>query len=118
MMISLLRLTASSEKHEAVLRILQSIVPATLAKPGCLNCGVYEEYDAEHTILYSEQWYSEEDLYKHIQSNQFLRILSAMDFAKDPPQISFHEISNTKHLELVENLRYRNDLSSPSEDLI
>jgi quinol monooxygenase YgiN len=115
MMISVLKLTPCSEKREAILRILQSIVPATLAKPGCVNCGVYEEYDSDHTILYSEQWYSEEDLYRHIQSNQFLRILSAMDFAKDPPQISFHEISNTRHLELVEDLRHQNDSSSPAD---
>jgi quinol monooxygenase YgiN len=113
MMISVLKLIPCADKREAVLRILQSIVPATMAKPGCLNCGVYEEYDAENTILYSEQWRSEADLYKHIQSNLFLRILCAMDFAKDPPQISFHEISNTRHLELVENLRQPGDSSSP-----
>ena len=51
MMISLLKLTPCSEKCEAILRILQSIVPATLAKPGCVNFGVYEEYDADHDPL-------------------------------------------------------------------
>lgn len=105
MVISLIRLIPISDKREAVLRILQSMVPATLAKPGCMECGVYEEYDADQSILYSEQWRSEEDLNRHIQSGLYLRVLTAIDFAKNQPQVFFHHVSNTDCQTLIEVLR-------------
>lgn len=105
MMIVSLKLIPISDQRESILRVLHSVVPATLSKPGCLNCGVFEEYDADHLILYSEQWQTEEELHQHIRSVQFLRILTAMDLAKDPPQISFHQVSKSEHLELIQALR-------------
>jgi quinol monooxygenase YgiN len=105
MIISLIRLIPCPDKREVILRILQSMIPATLAKPGCEDCSVYEEYDAEQSILYSEQWQSEKDLNRHIQSNLYLRVLNAIDFAKDQPQVSFHHVTTTESEALIESLR-------------
>jgi quinol monooxygenase YgiN len=105
MVISLIRLIPIPEKREAILLILESMIPATLAKPGCIECGVYEEYDADRSILYSEQWLSEEELNRHIQSGLYLRVLTAIDLAKNQPQVCFHHVSNTDCESLIEALR-------------
>lgn len=105
MIISVLRLLPISDQREAVLRILRSITAETMAKPGCTDCGVYEGYDYNPWIVYVEEWSSDEELHRHIQSQLYFRVLTAMDLSKDEPQISFHHVSTTEHLELIESLR-------------
>lgn len=109
MVISLIRLIPISDKREAILSILQSMVPTTLAKPGCMECCVYEEYDSEESILYSEQWDTEENLHRHIQSGMYLRVLTAIDLAKNQPKICFHHVSSTECQLLVESLRQESE---------
>jgi len=104
-MISLLRLIPLSGQRDAILQILQTMIAPTRAKSGSMNCGVYEESDFDRSILYLEQWQSEEDLQRHVQSSLYLRVLTAMDLAKDPPQVSFNKISRTQNVELIEALR-------------
>lgn len=108
MIISVLRLLPISDQREAVLRILRSMTAQTMAKPGCVCCGVYEGYGFNPRVLYLEEWTSEEEMHRHIQSELYLRVLTAMDLSKDEPQISFHHVSSTEHIELIETLRTDN----------
>jgi quinol monooxygenase YgiN len=52
-----------------------------------------------------ERWRSREDLYRHIQSSLYLAILNAMDLGQEAPEISFHEVSDTESMDLIEALR-------------
>ncbi|HSP07686.1 MAG TPA: antibiotic biosynthesis monooxygenase [Acidobacteriota bacterium] len=108
MMIYQLRLIPQQDKRQTILQIFRSIIPATLAKPGCMDSSLFEEFDASRSILYTEQWSSDEDLHRHVRSSQFLKILAAMDMAESPPQVNFHEVVSTSHLELIQEIRDRN----------
>jgi hypothetical protein len=63
-------------------------------------------------IRYAEQWDSEEALNDHIRSDLYRRVLAAMEFSKQPPEIIFHFTSHTKGFELVEALRRPSKLAS------
>lgn len=110
MIISLLKLNPIPGKRETILDILQFAEEKVNQKRGCLGCGIYEDYNEGRTILYLEQWQSKKDMYRHIQSKLYLRILNTMDLCREKPDICLHEVSDTKHLELVEALRLNNDL--------
>ena len=56
-------------------------------------------------MLYVEQWESEEDLQRHIRSDLYRRILEAMELSCRSPEVSFHSVSATAGMELIEALR-------------
>jgi quinol monooxygenase YgiN len=78
----------------------------TWGKLGCTDCGIYEgQGEDKDTILYLEKWGSKEDLYRHIKSNSYILVLTAIEFASQEPEIYFHEIPVTGRMELINALR-------------
>ncbi len=88
-----------------VLDILRSVIGPTRVKSGCMDCAVYTDQGEGQTILYLEQWQSRESLDSHIRSELYFRVLSAMELADEPPEIYFHEVSETRGFEYIEALR-------------
>ena len=105
MMISLLKVKPLPDKRDAVLDVLFSVKEFIMGLPGCVSSACYESRDGERTVLYVEQWKSREDLHRHIQSNLYNRVISAMEFANEPPEIRFYEVSKPNGMELIEALR-------------
>jgi quinol monooxygenase YgiN len=101
-----LRIKVLPEKKKAVIDILQSIQSRWQLKHEWLLCKIYEEHD-EDEILYLEQWLTKEALYRHIQSDLYLRILEVMELAAASPQISFQFVSEVQGMDLVIELRKR-----------
>lgn len=105
MMISLLRVKPLPGKRDAILDVLQSVKDLILGLPGCINCACYEAQDSDRTVLYVEQWETREDLHRHIQSSLYNRVISAMEFANEAPEIRYYEVSKPMGMELIEALR-------------
>ncbi len=105
MIITRINIVPLAGKREAVLEILRSIEALVRGRAGCVDCAVYEQSGGERAILYLDQWQSGEDLRRHIQSHLYIRVLLAMELAARAPEVSFHEISDTKGLPWIEALR-------------
>lgn len=105
MIISLIELVPTLEKRQAMLEILHFVKSGLARSPTCVCCRIYEGLDQDHTILYVEQWESEQALYNHIRSSSYLAVLNAIDLARAEPKITFHEVANTQSMELIEALR-------------
>jgi quinol monooxygenase YgiN len=107
MIISLIELVPGLDRRQAMLEILHFVATRLARNPGCVRCRIYEGLDENHTILYVEQWESEQALYNHIQSSSYLAVLNAIDLGRTEPRISFHEVSDTRSMDLIEALRNR-----------
>jgi quinol monooxygenase YgiN len=105
MVISLIEMVPGLDTRQAMLEILQFVESRLAHNRGCVGCRVYEGLDQDHTILYVEQWESEQALYNHIRSSSYLPVLNAIDLARIEPKISFHEVSNVRAMDLIEALR-------------
>jgi len=105
MILSFVKINPLPGKQQAVLDILRSVTGPTRLKSGCMDCAVYTDQGEAQTILYLEQWQSREFLDRHIRSELYFRVLTAMELANEAPEIYFHEVSNTRGLEYVEALR-------------
>ena len=105
MVLSLIELTSTARKREEILELLRYCADGLQTKPGCLGTGIYGAGDQNETILYLERWGSAEELHRHIQSNLYLGVLTAMDLASGPPDIQFYEVSDTKSMDLIAALR-------------
>ena len=105
MILSLIELTPTPRQREEILELLRFSVDRLTGTLGCLSSGVYEAGDEKQTILYLERWESEKELHRHIRSNLYLGVLHALDLAMEPRGITFHEISDTKSMELIVAMR-------------
>ena len=106
MIISTLIITPMTDKQQAVMEILMSVKTITCLKRGCIQCDIYEEYDGDgQKILYMEKWQTKEDMYNHIRSNLYLRVLNAIELGNKPPEVCFHEDSETMGIGLIEAIR-------------
>jgi quinol monooxygenase YgiN len=103
--LALLELASTAGKRGEILELLRYCADGLAAKPGCLGSGIFEAGDQHETILYLERWKSAEELHRHIQSNLYLGVLTAMDLASGPPDIRFYEVTDTKSMELIAALR-------------
>ncbi len=105
MILSFAKINPLPGKQQVVVDILRSVIGQTRVKSGCVDCAVYTNQGEAQTILYLEQWQSRKTLDRHIRSELYFRVLSAMELADEPPEIYFHEVSDTRGLEYVEALR-------------
>lgn len=109
MVFSIIRLFPVPKHRAEVVELLRSVQDLTRPAPGCLGCWLSEEELTGSHIRYAEQWESEEDLYEHIRSDLYRRLLEAMELCRQKPDVGFYYCSETKGLELVEAVRHNTD---------
>ncbi len=105
MMLAMVKIVPSPGKRQEILDILFSVKGPTLATPGCRACSIYEEQGDEQAITYIEHWQSPAEMYRHVRSPLYSRVLEAMELSSIEPEICFHMIMRTEGMELIENLR-------------
>jgi quinol monooxygenase YgiN len=87
------------------IRLLSSTVGATEAKRGCLACSVARDAADENLVCYSEMWDSEPEFRRHVQSEEFRRVLMAMDMCCEEPQVLIGGRSGRGAMEYLRELR-------------
>ena len=105
MIVGMLRIPLATNRHAEVLEVLRSIQGPVLAQKGCRTCRIYSEQGQEPAVVLVERWESKAALEAHIQSDAYRRILSAIELAGGPPEMSFEVVSASEGMELVERLR-------------
>jgi quinol monooxygenase YgiN len=105
MMLAMVKIVPSPGKRQEILDILLSVKGPTLAVPGCRACSIYEEHGAEQAIAYVELWQAPAEMYRHLRSPLYSRVLEAMELSARKPEICFHTVLRTEGLELIESLR-------------
>jgi quinol monooxygenase YgiN len=101
------KIVIEPEKREAALAILSSMAERTKVKSGCISCHVYREVQEHRTILLEEIWKSEEELNRHLRSDEYRNVLLVMEMAVKQPEIRFENISGTTGIETIEKARVR-----------
>jgi len=99
------RMVIPAKEEGEVLRMLRSIAERTRMEEGCMGCFVYQSAEGESTIMVEEFWKSEEDLERHLRSEDYQKVLLVVEMAVEPPEIRFSAISHTTGLETIEKAR-------------
>lgn len=106
MIIATLRIVTSPEKHQEILQTLRSVLGPTQVQPGCISCRVYaHDVENENALILLEEWKTQEDLERHLGSDDYRRILAAMDLASTAPEITFNTVSHTQGMEVIHAVR-------------
>jgi len=96
-------LQVSPRYVEDLLKAFRFLMLATRLESGCLGCTVWADPDS--TVRYEEEWATEADIRRRIQSERFTSILSVIEAAQTPPRVQFDFVTTTRGLDYVAEVR-------------
>lgn len=105
MIIVILRVAVPPERWDETIRTVRSFLGPTRVQPGCISCRFYQDTEELNVLTLVEEWESQEDLDRHIRSDEYRKILAVMDLADEPPQIRFHTVSDTGGIGVIKAAR-------------
>ncbi len=105
MVIFTLHLEVAPSDRLSVLKTIHAIIGPTAVQKGCLHCGLYSNSQNDDELILLQKWKTQQDLEKHVRSDDFRKLLTVMEAAKKKPEISFITVGSKAGLELVEKIR-------------
>lgn len=102
---STVRIVTDPDKREEAFAILRSMAERTRVEAGCIICRIYRDAQEEHSIMLEEIWKDEEDLNRHLRSDEYRNVLLVMEMAAEKPEIRFETILRTNGIEIIEKAR-------------
>ena len=102
---STVRIVLPLEKAKQALGILSSVASRTRGEPGCKHFRIYLDTRNEGRVLIDQLWSTEENMKRHLRSEDYLDILIVMEMAVEAPEIRFDYISKTTGMETIEEAR-------------
>ncbi|MBE0616516.1 MAG: antibiotic biosynthesis monooxygenase [Proteobacteria bacterium] len=87
------------------LELLVSASGPTRVKRGCRACRIEQEAEGEGVVRYTEEWDSDEAFHRHLRSDEFWRVLLAMDLCSEEPEVAVGALSARYGLEALRELR-------------
>lgn len=100
-----LKIQIVPESYTTVLKNLNAVIGPTMVQPGCIGCHVYRGVEDSTTLFFIEQWNDEEQMRKHLRSEDFKVILAMMELSIMEPEFSIQTISDTKGIDSLIELR-------------
>jgi quinol monooxygenase YgiN len=98
MVITILQLKAAPEKRLNIIKTINAMIGR------CLHCELFGSTQNDDKLVLLEKWESQETLNQHIKSEEFRKVLAAMDTACEPPEINFYEVDSLAGMDLVEKV--------------
>jgi quinol monooxygenase YgiN len=106
MILVTLRMAIPLQKREEVFKILKSMVARNQARTNdCVFCRISEDAIEDNVIQFEEMWSSEEELERHLRSDDYYKVLLVLEMALKQPEIRFETISSSKGIEIIEKAR-------------
>ena len=102
---SLLEMEFAPDKVDDAMQILRSILERIRAEIGCVNCSVYQDTEMKNKIVFTQEWRSENDLQRHLRSDEYKKVLLVMEMACTKPEIRFDTVISTSGVETIEKAR-------------
>lgn len=105
MFFTLIKIYPPTGRKHSVVDVLDSLKGPISSNSDCMACTVSVETDETGAICYSEQWRTREAMEQHLRSAHFKRVLEAIEWSCQPPEVAFYAASKAGGLELVEQVR-------------
>ena len=105
MILSTIRMMVPPQKRRDALGVLKSLTAQWNNHPGCISCRIYSDLQEKNVIMLEEIWRTEEDLNRHIRSDEYLNLLLIVDMSLKQPEIRFDTISRSMGMEAIEKAR-------------
>ena len=104
---STIRMLIPLNKQSEALEILEMVKVQTQFEPGCISTRLYLGVDEARAIMIEELWTNEEDMSRHLRSEEYRRVLLVVEMAEERPEIRFDTIRHSSGVETIEKARIR-----------
>jgi quinol monooxygenase YgiN len=108
MVLATLRMVFSEEKFGEALAVLRSISEQSRVQPGCLSSFLYRDVQRDNVLMFQQLWSNEEDLDRHLQSDEYRHVLLVLEMAIEKPEIRFDTILHSTGIETIKRARNYN----------
>jgi quinol monooxygenase YgiN len=105
MIVSTIALRLSEGDRRKVISSLLPVVRSTRAQAGCRGCAVLTDVEDPRTLLLREEWDSQEQLDRHLRSEDYRLVLAAIELSQAAPQIRFDTVTTRAGIEMIEAAR-------------
>jgi quinol monooxygenase YgiN len=105
MILASIRMMIPPQKRGEALEILRFTAEGDKILPGCLSSRIYEDLQEDNVIMFEEMWRSEEEMEKHLRSDEYLSVLLTLEMALHHPEVRFTRVSSLSGIETIEKAR-------------
>jgi quinol monooxygenase YgiN len=98
-----LALKSSERSAKDLVDAFRFLMVTTRLEPGCLGCSAWAEPDA--SVHYIEEWKTEGDMRRRVQSQPFTSVLGLVESVREPPHFQFDFVSSIRGLDYIEEVR-------------
>ena len=99
-----LKMVVRPERRSDLLVTMRGVLEPTRVEKGCLSYRLYEDTENKNAFVLLEEWATQEDLERHIRTDNQLRLLALMDLLSEQPELRFNTVAKTAGMELVGNV--------------
>ena len=93
---------SSTSRAQELLEAFRFLGQSTRLEFGCLGCSAWA--DPDWTVRYVEEWATEEDMRRRVQSDGFTSLLAVVESA-EKPEVQFDFVTTSRGLDYVEEAR-------------
>ena len=104
MIISTLRMNVQPERRSDLLKTMRGMLEPARVERGCLSYRLYEDVEDRNTFFLLEEWKTQNDLERHIRTDNHRRLMALMDLLSKQPELRFNTVSHTSGMELIEDV--------------
>jgi quinol monooxygenase YgiN len=100
-----LRIMADPKGAKLMIQALRSLMLPIQLGRGCGGCHLYVDVGESNSFFYVEEWATQKDLEREMQSDRFTRLLSIMESSPAPPMLEFRFVSQIRGLDYIAEVR-------------
>jgi quinol monooxygenase YgiN len=92
------------EKRNDLLETMRGMLEPVRVEMGCLSYCLYEDVEDRNTIVLVEEWETQNDLERHIRTDNQRRILTLMDLLSEQPELQYNTVSRTNGMDFINDV--------------
>lgn len=104
MIFATLRMNVRPEKRIDLLETIRGMLEPARVERGCLSYRLYEDIEDRNTFVLMEEWKTQNDLERHIRTDNHHRLMALMDLLSEQPELRYNTVSHTSGMELIEGV--------------
>ena len=104
MIITTLRMLVRPERRKDLLETLRGMLEPARVERGCLSYRLYEDIEDRNIFFLLEEWKTQNDLERHISTDNFHRLMALMDLLSEQPELQFRTVSHTAGMDLIKDV--------------
>ena len=100
-----LRIKVPRKSRDDAVSLLRPFIESTRVLPQCISSVLRSDPEDRRSLWLVEEWVSEESLMRHLKSEAFRIVISAMELSQEAPEIRFRSCHDLGGIEIIEKAR-------------